>query len=78
VKDSKILHFKGRAPITKDFEEMTSIVENPLHNYLTELFEAKQGSFRFEVVYVREIITAINENSKILKDLYVSEASIKV
>lgn len=77
LKESKILHFKGRAPITKDFEEMTSIVENPLHNYLTELFEVKQGPFRFEIVSVREIIVFINENSKTLKDLYVSEAEVK-
>jgi hypothetical protein len=77
LKDSKILHFKGRAPVTEDFKEMTSIVENPLHNYLTELFEAKQKPFRFEIVSVREIIVFINENSKTLKDLYVSEAEVK-
>ena len=45
--------------------------------YLTELFEAKQGPFRFEIVSVREIIVFINENSKTLKDLYVSEAEVK-
>lgn len=56
---------------------MTYIVGNPLHNYLTELFEAKQVPLKFEVVYVIKIIMFINENSKILKDLYVSEAEVK-
>ena len=56
---------------------MTYIVGNPLHNYLTELFEAKQVPLKFEVVYVIKIILFINENSKTLKDLYVSEAEVK-